>query len=373
MAKVAIVIGDSLHNTYGLIRSLGEGCVDFYFLCLTGTDWDPIQRSKYIKSGRFIRFTSMEELPVLLENLKTLPGEKYLICSSDPIATWVDNHEKQLSKNFITPCRGNRIGELFNKNDQCKLAAECGLDVPQSIVYTKGEMTDFSQLSYPVFIKPLVSSEGNKADIHICRSECELRSMLEASINTTSFIIQEFIEDGYDVNCVGFRTEKQTMLACVIRKYRTYPEKYGAGSYMQVDNIDQYNINVKGIERFLEKAGYYGPFSAEFIHTDTKNYFMEVNFRNDGLAYAVTCAGLNYYSVYFRGETIDPLNFNPVVVMNIAFDRALQRTSKNMPFIQWLKQFATADGYLDFTFKDPMPVLWRPIGFILRRLKIKQA
>lgn len=371
MKNIAIVIGDSLHNTYGLIRSLGECGIEFYFLCLSNAEYDPIGNSRYVKRKKFFRLTSISEVISILENLKTIPGNKYIICTSDPVATWVDEHEEQLSQYFITPCRGNKIGKLFNKKDQCKLAVECGLDVPKSLVYTKGSTFDYDKLAYPVFIKPLVSSDGSKQDINICRTKEELCQAFRTAHYTSSFIIQEYIENGYDLNCIGIRTNDQTMITCAIRKYRTYPNKYGAGSYIFVDNPERYDVDVKAIELFLEKSGYYGPFSVEFIHTENKNYFMEVNFRNDGLAYSVTCAGLNLYESYVEGKKIEEYEIKPVCLMNVAFDNALRKISGNMSFFKWFKQFVTADGYLDITFKDPMPFLWRPIGFVLRRLKSK--
>ena len=43
----------------------------------------------------------------------------------------------------------------------------------------------------------------------------------------------------------------------------------------------------------MQHVGYHGPFSVELLHKNAKNYFMEVNFRHDGLAYAATASGVN--------------------------------------------------------------------------------
>ena len=73
MKNIAIVIGDSLHNTYGLIRSLGECGIEFYFLCLSNAEYDPIGNSRYVKRKKFFRLTSISEVISILENLKTIP------------------------------------------------------------------------------------------------------------------------------------------------------------------------------------------------------------------------------------------------------------------------------------------------------------
>lgn len=79
-------------------------------------------------------------------------------------------------------------------------------------------------------------------------------------------------------------------LAGGIRKIRHYPELIGAGAYGLFQPIKEYDINISGVEKFLERANYYGPFSVEFLHKGNKNYFMEINFRNEGLAYAATAS-----------------------------------------------------------------------------------
>ena len=86
-----------------------------------------------------------------------------------------------------------------------------------------------------------------------------------------------------------------------VHKYRHWPPLVGAGAFGVFEIIEAFNLNLVGIEKFIQQSDYHGPFSVEFVHTRSgENYFMEVNFRNEGLAYASTCAGANRSSAVRR-------------------------------------------------------------------------
>lgn len=373
MSKKIIVIGDTNYNSYGLIRSLHRCNADFFFICLGNIEYHPIGYSRYVANSRYFPIQSMDEIWGVLDGLKSLAGEKCIICSHDAGAQWVDANEEILSLDFTTPCRGKKLGRLFDKNAQCELAAKCGLTVPASIVYTIGDQQDFSKLSYPVFIKPMISTEGSKADMAICQNQEELLKALSNSRFTKTFLIQEYIENGFDVNCIGYHSDVECAVPCAVHKLRAWPDYCGAAAYGIVKRPEDFGVDVEAIKRVINESGYYGPFSVDLVHSGGKNYFMELNYRNDGNAFGLTCAGVNLYDAFIKDEKADISKFHSVKMINPAFDFALWRSTHNMSFAKWLYQFLSAKSRLDISFSDPMPVLWRPIGFILRRLKIKQA
>lgn len=359
-----------MYNTMGLVRSLGRCNVDIYLLCASMINRVSIAHSKYIKRNQFRCFSSFEEVMPILDQIKLISGEKFIICTFDAAAEWVDEHEVYLSEYFVTPCRGKRLGNLFNKSVQCQLADKCGLTAPYSFNYTKGDNIDYADISYPVLTKPLVSAHGSKSDIHICQSSDELKGVLENEPVGKSFIIQEFIEKEYELNVIGCRTDDECVLAGAIRKLRVYPKTYGASSYAQINPLESCNLNIDGIKQFIDASGYYGPFSIEFLHKGTDNYFMEVNFRNDGLAYTATCAGMNLYDLYIHRKLSDTCSLKPIHMMNVNFDFNLWKKTKEFSLFTWLKQFFQAECHLDFCMTDPMPMLCRPLDFILRRLSL---
>ena len=158
--KKVIIIGDSTHNTLSAVRSFGEGKVPFTLILVCQQDNCYVRYSKYLRHGNLYVISELDECTVVLRQLAAEKGQ-LLMTTFDAAAEWVDAREPQLSKLFLTPCRGKQLGVLFNKEAQCKLAKECGLIVPHSIVYHRGERIP-EDLLYPVITKPLVSSKGEK-------------------------------------------------------------------------------------------------------------------------------------------------------------------------------------------------------------------
>ena len=76
--------------------------------------------------------------------------------------------------------KGKHLGNLLNKDEQCRLAENCGLTIPQSIIYNRNE--DFPTVSYPILMKPANSNTGEKSDIHICYCQKDVNKALSGNI-----------------------------------------------------------------------------------------------------------------------------------------------------------------------------------------------
>lgn len=353
----AIVIGDSSNNTLSIIRSLGEAKINQILILKCEEDTLYVSKSKYLKNSKVFRISNIEDCLPLLEQLRNSDIEQYIICSFDEAAVYIDSKEDILSQFYKTPARGKSIGTLFNKDEQCKLAAKCGLTVPRSINFNRSDSIDNISIQYPILLKPLNSTRGEKGDIHICKTKEELISSLGEESHCSDFILQEFIDKEYEIDCIGVRTDEEFYLAGGIRKIRHYPPLIGAGAYGLFQPINCYDINVKGVEQFVQKANYYGPFSVEFLHKGNKNYFMEVNFRNEGLAYAATAAGANLHALYIYPEhKIRKENVKKVYMMNYSVD-FLYVKNGDLSFLTWLRDFIRTKCFININFKDLNPTI----------------
>lgn len=117
------------------------------------------------------------------------------------------------------------------------------------------------------------------------------------------------------------------------------------------------DIDISGIEKFLHSVNYYGPFSVEFLHYNGKNYFMEVNFRNDGLYQTATAAGANLHALYVN----DAMKFNlqkvhKIYMMNYAIDY-LHVKEGRISKMKWWRDFMRTRCFINFSISDPMPVV----------------
>lgn len=356
MNKV-IIIGDSTHNTLSAVRSFGEAKIEQILLLVCEYDACYVRHSKYLKHDNCYVVTTLDECAPLLEKLKG-QNEQTLMTTFDAAAEWVDAREHELSRWFRTPCRGRQLSEFFNKDVQCRLAKECGLDVPFSVVYNRSETLPVGELVFPLITKPLVSSMGAKEDIHICQDLDDLKKALQENSHCERFLLQQFIEKEYEIDAIGVSTDDGVVMGGAVHKYRHWPRLVGAGAFGVFEKMDKYNVNVAAVELFLRRSGYYGPFSIEFLHTqEGKNYFMEVNFRNEGLAYASTCAGANLHAFYVdSSKRIDGRKFRRTYLMNYSID-LLYVKEGDLSRWQWLKDFLKTRCFINVCFSDLGPVL----------------
>lgn len=355
---IAIVIGDSTHNTLSTVRSLGEAGIEQYLILKCKEDTCFVAKSKYLKGNRTRHIRSIGECLSVLEQMIDLEGEKTIISTFDEAAVYIDSQEKMLVPHFRTPAKGKNINPLFNKDEQCKLAMKCGLTVPRSQIFHRTDQADSIAIDYPILLKPLNSTKGEKSDIHICHTTQELETALKEESHCKDFILQEFIDKEYELDCIGVRTEKGMFVSGAVRKIRHYPHLTGAGAYGLFLPLKELNIDLPGLERFLEHTGYYGPFSAEFLHKENKNYFMEVNFRNEGLAYASTVAGANLHALYINPNyNIDWQRIQRTYMMNYSIDFLYVKNGK-ISLSSWLKDFIRTRCFINFNRRDPMPVIY---------------
>ena len=366
MQNIAFVIGDSHTNTLGLIRSLGEESINFILILVDNTDSANVLKCRYLKKNKYYWVSSYTEVfSILMDNIH-LNSEKTIICSNDHAAEFIDAHEEQLVKYYRTPLKGNHIGDLFMKDKQCFLAQECGLVVPKSVIYKRGESIDSLILTYPVLTKPLESINGSKKDIHICKSKEELSYAMSKSSFCDSFIIQEFIDKEYELNLLGVRTDSGITWGGCIQKYRHNPLITGPSAYAKLDSVEAHGIDTKAVECLLDKIDYYGPFSVEFLHKGDQNFFMEVNLRNDGLCYVATSAGLNLPAIYIQNTCKKSTPIKPTVMMNLRLDFKLMLKGHIKPFV-WLKQLFQTDCWIDYNKNDKLPFLYTMMKVVTKK------
>lgn len=350
--STAIVLGDSFNNTLGLIRSLGQVGAKI-ILILVGGDRLFIRKSRYVRE--LFKVTSLSECGALLREMADVYKGAFLICSNDKAAKWIDDNESWLSKLFLTPMRGKQLGDLFDKPHQCKLAEEFGVKIPCSVLYENGSKFP-TGIDYPILMKPANSNNGEKSDIHICRNRSELDKALKQTTSCSTFIIQEYIEKDFEINLIGISTDSGVIIPGGIRKIRHYPTIYSPCSFGQFLSINDISIDTEPIKKMIEGIGYKGPFSVEFLRKGSQSYFMEINFRHDGLAYAATSAGVNLLKFYVNAVHGD-FDVKPIYLMDLSTDYCHVKDG-NISRKIWISEFIRTQCQLNFNWKDPMPTVF---------------
>ena len=136
--------------------------------------------------------------------------------------------------------------------------------------------------------------------------------------------------------------------------------------FLRYESLERIDAPLEKCKEFVKKVGYKGLFSIEFIRgKDGKDYFMEMNFRNDGNSICVTKAGYNLPYLWYLccigedyKEELSKCELRPVLVMPEFDDHGFVIRGE-ISFWQWFKDIVRSDAYMEFDSKDMMPFFAR--------------
>lgn len=357
------VIGGAHHNTLGVIRSLGEQGIkkENIHVLLIGdhiTNRNIISTSKYVLARNVSHNESCEKIVMWLRKLAEDGKKRVVVCCSDGASEVVISNKQELSDNFYLPSSKIDISQLMEKNVQDAVAISCGLHVPQSTVITQGN--DFKWNRFPCITKPLKSVIGaGKCDICIASSYSELESIL-GKIEAKEVQIQEFILKKMEFQLIGCSLDGgETIIIPGYTRILRQPRNTNTG-YLEYSPIEGLDYDSEVVHEFIRKIGYSGLFSVEFIRDENnKDYFLEINMRNDGNAYCVKSAGVNlpfiwcYYSVFGQLPKL-PMTFSNSIRFIPDFNDLKVALSQKKT-LEWFADFAKADSHSIFNSKDIGP------------------
>lgn len=356
-------------NTLGLMRELGNADLDMLFLIKGHAGF--AAKSKFCQ--KYVETDSVESgFTYLKEHFAEEENKPIVIIASDDIVTFVDEHRDELEKRYILPLTVGKgdTKKYTDKNAMTKLAQEIGILCPasQSVRWD----SPIEGVEYPCLIKPSHQKPGhyNEFKFKICKTEKALKKVLRYVRHDSEFILQQYIPKELDVLIYGCRMrDGQTAIAGAMLRDRCADSGSSSHGYLSREVPSCIDIN-KSIT-YIEKIGFYGPFSFEYGMVGERAYFFEVNLRNDGtshcffqaganlpLAYVYSCAGLEYSTIptqiaaeqWFIDEVFDIEN-----VIN-------RKISKR----KWEQDYSNATIFKYYDKDDPIP--WE----IVRKGKKKQ-
>lgn len=369
MNKEIIVIGGNHHNTLAILRSLGEKEIKSLLIVVSNDSKPYVGYSKYIQDIKVVKVE--EEISSAMYSLHKSSDKAIVIACADSISSYLDSNRDKLSKDFFLPGskEEGKITRLMNKNTMMQVAVESGITVPRSwIVYPA--KPEIESVIYPCIIKPLISKNGSKADIAICEQRSELEQYLK-HCNCEELQIQEYIRKDIEFQLIGCSLNggEEVIIpgASIILRQ---PKNTNTG-FLRYVPIREFSYDKKSCVEFIRKTGYSGLFSLEFIR-DCKgiDYFMEINFRNDGNSICVTASGMNLpfiWYLYNNGLSIDKeLNYDSMkeVLVMPEFNDVGNAIHRRISWLQWLKDVKNTDRFMEFSKYDQKP-FWM---YIYKRL-----
>ena len=285
-----IIWGIDNFNTLGLMRQLGSEGLDLFLLVLgrktgvaTGSRWC---------TGYDVRADIGDGYTLLKEKFQGEKLKPIIITPGDEIIEFLDQHKPDAEQFFLFAGtkESGVLTRYDNKIKMAELAREVGIVVPQSLTLTKN--TPIDDVIYPCFLKPSHIMKGHKNEFKCKKivSRAELEHTLKYVREDSEFLLQQFIpvEKEYVVSGCRMMDGKTVVAGC----YTTlrYADD-GNSSYGYVSDEIPKEIDVKGIERFMEAIDYHGIFGFEYGLWNGKAYFFEVNLRNDGTSQTFWLAG----------------------------------------------------------------------------------
>lgn len=363
MPKV-IVFGNTLQNTMGLIRSIGldGGKVDLLL--------EPIKKSRcFVRFSKYVNKVTYlshieDAIAVLLREYGSESVKPVVLCGSDPTISLLDANYNRLKDKFVifnANGEEGRINKYLNKTATFELAEKCGLNLIKTWKVKGGDILP-NDIAFPCFVKGENSVVSGKWDIKVCNTRDEVIGFLREGVD---YLIQEFIRKDAEVSLTGLSWNHgaDVLIPGVIKKVRE--DLIRMGEFMRLDDTDKYPmINFEGIRKMIAAIGYEGIFSVDLLIKGTCAYFLEVNLRNDGLAYMYTAAGVNFPALWLKyvnglltTEDISALSLRtPFYVMH---ENDMYNIIEGKVTIwQWIKDLHRTNAFFVLDFSDPMPFIY---------------
>lgn len=356
MDNKVIVIASEHHNGLSVIRALGERGLKPIVILVSNPRLSFVSKSKYIARTIFVE--KEEDIVDVLLKLPTYGRKPVVIACFDKVSSAIDKNVNILKDRYLLPgsSEQGRISYLMNKQVMSDLAVEFGLNIPKSKVLSVKSSTD--GITYPCITKPIASKDGFKADICICKSKEELLHYLR-NIGDASVQVQTFIDKEIEFQLIGCATSKEIIIPGYTNIIR--PCKGSNTSHLKYSTLKGLNCDITSVNRFIQKTGYHGLFSVEFLRgKDGKDYFMEINFRNDGNAICVLEAGINLPYIWYLdciGQDYNKELEREVksVYVTPEFSETKLMLTRQISLWNYINDMRRTNRFMDYDKKDPKP------------------
>ncbi len=374
------MIGGNHHNTLGVIRGMGyKGIFPIVIIVCNGSREPHVRYSRFIKQFYKVG-NDIDVISTLKKIASTLSGKAVVIACSDGVSSVLDLHHNELKTHFIMPGteEEGRLTRFMDKESMSQLGREVGFNVPETWIVESE--SDIDSVQYPCITKPILSKDGCKSDITICNCKEQLINVIKYG-SCYRYQVQRFIVKDFEYQLIGLSLNggDEVIIPGISRCIRPCP---GTNTgFLKYVNINSFEVSMDKCKTFVKEIGYSGLFSIEFLRDKSgKDFFLEMNFRNDGNSICVTKAGFNLpyiwyaYNVGFDyKKLLSECVFREVLIMPEFNDFNCFVRTRKIGLWKWLKDIYRTDAFMEYDSKDPKPFWVELKQYIIRAIaKLKQ-
>lgn len=368
----ALVIGANHHNTLGIVESLSEKQIYPYVIIYEDCDDTYIRHSKNISGYKICRNES-SLLETLVSNFLLGTKKIPIITTSDDAALIIDNNLDTLSEYYVCPGVSNKglLQFWMNKHHMTNLARELDILVPES--WTVINFEDCNYVKYPCITKSIISAKNGKKDMNVFNDARELSTFLDGLKSSSVIQVQSYIQKDFEFQYIGCSLENGREIIIPGKTYIDRPNGIDNTFFLEYKSLDAADqVLIGKIKEFIKRVGYSGLFSVEFIRDkDGYDYFLEMNFRNDGNAYCVTSAGVNLPLIWVESKgqanNYEKSNYSLSKTFLLPeFYYFLRMLGGEVTFSQWYKNIKLATCCTTYFRNDKKPFVY----FLLNQMNL---
>lgn len=354
-----IIFGAGNYNSLGVLHAMAEAGISVFILCVgKARDWE---KGNIIGYSRFagnihVVDTADEGAEWLLSHMEEFPQNTIVYPTGDNEEKALDMRLDALMSRFRFPNAGKQgaVARLMDKHIQADLAEKAGIRILKS-QFTNSDDFSFAKVNYPCMVKPLDSTSGSKGDMRVCRNEDELKKALVSARHTKDFIVQQYIVNEADLLFLGISfPDGSVEIPALVRKPGVSPTGEYTHALVTTD-VEAWLPEKKEVETFVRSLGYTGPFSIEFGLEKGKNYFFEINLRNDGTSHYPLNARVNIPFLYYtsiRSNNIPTVTSKQEYEMIDEVGDVRRVLNREIGFGKWFKNFKSAGTYRFYNAND---------------------
>ena len=370
MNNKALVIGANHQNPLGVIEALGRVGIHPYVIIYDKCESSFVLKSKYIAKG-WICGTKEDVVRTILENFTDTNTKAVAFACCDDISNLLnENYDRLVNYLYIPsiPKQGS-LSSWMDKENMVEVAQSLCMNIPATWLVENKQIPD--EVEYPCVTKSLSSVDNGKSEFSFCNNRDELQYFLNTQVHSSTIQVQKFIEMNFEFQYLGCSLNEGKEIIIPGRTHIEVTSDFNNLTFLkyQKEKVVEDPTTLSKTESFVRQTSYSGLFSIEFMHgKDEKDYFLEMNFRNDGNGIVVTESGTNLPYIWYLycsgGDYIKELALSDVMDTYMMPEDSyfLSMIKGNLKYREWRRNLKQTNCFLTYFKEDKRP-FWSLINW----------